>query len=317
MESNQSETKKIAFLFPGQGLLAQDVISYYKFLESKDIQKTEEFFGLLQGSIDEINPEAHFIVSEILVNDSSPAWTQTTFVQPLTYTLSILTYEILKKEKPELTPSFMMGHSLGAFSALTAAGALPFEQGLKVVSARGKFMQEESVKQNTGMYAVIGLTEEKIKEICLKTNTMIALKNAPTAFVIGCSKDLFPQIDQEAKQLGARKTIRLETSGAFHTNYMQGAYTKFKEFFKQYSLLVPKVPVVTNIYGIASLDPAELKNDVIESIINPINWIRMMEFLKNKAINSYIEVGPGTSLSSLSRLNGIERDKLTQITQLC
>jgi [acyl-carrier-protein] S-malonyltransferase len=307
---------EIAFLFPGQGVLPSDVIDYYKFLKEKDIHKTGKFLLTLQDSIDEINPQTHFIVSETLANEDSSAWSQTAFVQPLTYTLCVLTYEILNKEKPELTPIFMLGHSLGAFSALTAAGALPYKQGIKIVSARGKFMQEESTKQNTGMCAVLGLTEEKVKEICLKTNTVIALQNAPTAFVIGCSKDLFPQIEDEAKQLGARKTIRLETSGAFHTSHMQGAYIKFNEFFKQYSLLPPQIPIVTNIHGTASLDPIELKADVIESIINPVNWIRMIEFLKSNAVNSYIELGPGTSLSSLSRLNGVPRDQTSHTRDL-
>ena len=177
-------------------------------------------------------------------------------------------------------------------------------------------MQEESAKQNTGMCAVLGLTEEKVNEICLKTNTVIALKNAPTAFVIGCLKDLFPQVEDVAKQLGAKKTILLETSGAFHTKYMQKAYTKFNELFTQYPLLTPQIPVVTNIYSTASLDPIELKTDVIESIINPINWIRMMEFLKSNAVNSYIELGPGTSLSSLARLNGIAREQISHAKDL-
>lgn len=315
MQNNQSETKKIVFLFPGQGVLALDIINYYKALKDKDSEKTEEFFGFLQESINEINPEPNFILSEILADEKSLAWGQTAFIQPLTYTLSILTHQILQKEKPEITPSFVLGHSLGAFSALTAAGALPFQDGIKIVTARGKFMQEESAKQNTGMCVILGLTEEKINELCTKTNTAIALQNAPTAFVIGCSRDLFPQVEEEAKTLGATKTIRLETSGAFHTPHMQGAYTKFKEFF-QYELLTPQTPVVTNIYGTATTDPIQLKTDAIESIINPVNWTQMMNFLKTQNIDSYIELGPGTSLLSLSRLNGIEREKLTQITNL-
>jgi malonyl CoA-acyl carrier protein transacylase len=317
METGQWETKKIAFLFPGQGVLPLDVIDYYKFLSSKDIHKTKKFLVYLQDSIDEINPQANFIAQKILDHASDPAWNQTAFLQPLTYTLCTLTYELINKEKPAtLLPSFVLGHSLGAFSALTAAGALPYEQGIKIVSARGKFMQEESARQNTGMCAILGLTEEKVKEICLKTNTVIALKNAPTAFVIGCSKNLFPQIENIAKQLGAKKTILLETSGAFHTKYMQGAYTRFNKLFTQYPLLTPQIPVVTNIHGTTSLDPIQLKTDVIESIINPVNWIGMMEFLKNNAVNSYIELGPGTSLSSLSRLNGVAREQVSHAKDL-
>ena len=123
-----------------------------------------------------------------------------------------------------------------------------------------------------------------------------------------CARDVFPQVDAEAMKMGARKTIILATAGAFHTEAMRGAYVKFNEFIKNDVLLKPKVPVVTNIEGTASLDPVELLHDIVESLINPVNWMRMMEYLKTNSVASYVEVGPGTSLSSLCRINGIERD---------
>lgn len=303
--------KKIAFLFSGQGVQKSVVAEHYRFLKNKDARKTENFVKVLQDCLNEISPQAKFDVLESLVNESSVSWDKTSFVQPLTYTLSILTYELVQDSKlPNNTPSYMLGHSLGAFSALTAAGSLPFEQGCRVVSARGKFMQEESEKTDSGMLAVIGLTEDKVAQLCEKTNTAIALINGPTAFVIGCPRNFFPQVEQEATAQGAAKTIRLGTSGAFHTKAMQGAYEKFKEFFGEYSLLKPQIPVVVNMYGKASSDIEELKYDCVESTVNPINWMRMMNFLNESKVTSYIESGPGTSLSSLCRINGIEKEKI-------
>jgi [acyl-carrier-protein] S-malonyltransferase len=299
-----------AFLFPGQGVLPRDVCEYYSFLKSKNANQTEEFIRIFQNALNEVNPQAKFNAMEILANETSSMWSQTAFVQPLTYTLSILTNNLFQNKKTVCTPSYMLGHSLGAFSALTGAGALTFEQGIKIVTARGKFMQEESEKTNTGMCVILGLKQESINEICQKTGAVIALLNAPTAFTLGSSRDIFPKIEQEAAQLGARKTIRLETSGAFHTKAMQGAYEKFKEFFSTIALQKPQTPVVTNVSGVSSVDPEELKNDVIESIINPVNWMRMINFLKSNTVISYIEIGPGTSLSSLCRINDIPREQI-------
>lgn len=304
-------SKKTAFLFSGQGVQANIVCEHYKFLKDKDADRTERLIQLLQNSLNEINPQAGFEVVRGLDDDSLTCWEKTSFAQPLIYTLSILTFELIQDKKPSsYIPSYVMGHSLGAFSALTASGSLPFEQGCKVVSARGKFMQEESEKSDNGMCAVIGLTEDKVREICEKTNTTIALINGPTAFVVGCQKAVFPKIEQEAASLGAAKTIRLGTSGAFHTKAMQGAYKKFKEFFGQYSLLKPQIPVVCNMIGKASVDAGELRYDCIESIVNPVNWMRMMNFLKDNEVECYIESGPGNSLTSLCRINGVEKEKI-------
>lgn len=306
-----ANVKKTAFLFPGQGVQTSIVCEHYKFLKNKEAIKTKKFIDTLQNSLNEISPQERFDVEESLANESLHSWEKTSFVQPLTYTLSILIFELIKnKNNSNYSPGYMLGHSLGAFSALTAAGSMPYEQGCRVVSARGKFMQEESDKADNGMIAVIGLTEDQAREICEKTNTKIALLNGPTAFVIGCARNVFPKVEQEASLMGAAKTIRLGTSGAFHTKAMQGAYEKFKKFFGGYSLLMPQIPVVTNMSGKGTNDPEELKNDCIESIVNAVNWMRMMNFLKEGQIDCYVESGPGTSLSSLCRINGIEKEKI-------
>lgn len=307
MEQNE----KSAFLFSGQGVQISVVCEHYNFLKNKDEDRSRKFIQILQDSLDEINPQAKFSALEVLANESTDSWEKTSFVQPLTYTLSILTFELFQDKKiSKCVAGFMLGHSLGAFSALTAAGSMPFDQGCRIVSARGKFMQEESEKADSGMCAVIGLTEDKVREICRKTNTVIALINGPTAFVIGSPRSSFQLIEDEAVKLGAAKTIRLGTSGAFHTKAMQGAYEKFKEFFGKYTLLKPQVPVVSNMKGIATDDAEELKYDCVESIVNPVNWMRMMNFLKENKAEYYIESGPGTSLSSLCRINGIEKERI-------
>lgn len=306
---------KIAYLFSGQGVQFNVVREHYSVLKNNNAPKTEKSIQILQTCLNEINPNEKFDVLESLSNQSSSSWTKTSFVQPLTYTLGTLAHDLAKEKNPTYTPSYMMGHSLGAFTALAAAGALSLEEGCEIVCARGKFMQEDSEKSDMGMISIVGLTEEAIDEICKKTNTVIALKNAPSAFVVGGPRSAFETVEKEAAIRNARKTIRLGTSGAFHTKSMQGAYEKFKKFFDKHSLKIPQVAIVTNINGRESLNPEEIKADCIESIINPVNWVRMMEFLKNNGVNYYIESGPGGGLGALARLNGIEREKIHQASE--
>jgi [acyl-carrier-protein] S-malonyltransferase len=305
-----------AILFPGQGVLTREICEYYSFLIIKDTKKTEKYIQILQDSLDVMNPQAKFDVEKLLADESSSEWNRTSFVQPLTYLLSVLTFEMIKNKFETHKPAFVLGHSLGAFSALTAAGALSLEEGIRLVAARGKFMQEESEKENRGMCAIIGLAEDKVREICERTGCVIALINAPTAFVVGGSRDVFGRVEEEALKFGARKTIVLTTSGAFHTIYMQGAYDKFKELVKDGFLKKAQIPVVTNIKGTASTDPAVLEEDIIESFVRPVDWAEMMEFLKSKSVESYVESGPGGSLSALCRLNGVEREKIVHAKTL-
>jgi [acyl-carrier-protein] S-malonyltransferase len=309
-----SQLNKSAFLFPGQGVLAGEICEYYKFVREKDTQKTDKYINNFQAALSDLALKEKFDSLKILSDQNAKAWLKTSFVQPLTYTLSIITYELIKNIAPPA--SFVTGHSLGAFSALTAAEALSFEDGIRLVAMRGKFMQEESEKGHNGMVAVIGLTEQKVMELCVKYGCLIALINAPSAFVVGGKRDAFPSIAQAAMEMGASKTIPLSTSGAFHTKYMQGAYEEFKKLTKPHFLKKPIIPVVTNINCQASADHRVLEEDIIESFINPVNWSGIMELLKKNSVNSYIEVGPGSSLSSLCRLNGIERENIKHAKSL-
>lgn len=294
---------KRAFLFPGQGVKVPDIIAFYKSLRDKDQVKSDNFIFILQSSLTQMNRQANFRVSSIMNDENASAWNRTDFAQPLIYTLSVLTFELMENRRAD----FMLGHSLGAFSALTAAGVLPFDIGCAIVAMRGKLMQEESLKANSGMRAIVGLSETDVKKICADNGTEIVLKNAPTAFVIGGTRDILDKIGESIPASG--RTFMLSTPGAFHSKAMFGAYEKFRKYLEKIEFQTPLVPVVTSIDGKAMTDAELLKRDVVESMIKPVNWIRMMEFLKNRPVSSYVEIGPGTSMISLCRLNGIEREK--------
>jgi len=304
----QTTTNSSAFLYPGQGGTPSETCAYFSFLKNIDKERTEKYLKIAQIALREINPDLKYNFIQVLENNEVSAFQKTSFAQPVIYTLSIITNDLVKEKNYK--QNFVLGHSLGAISALTTSGSLSFEEGVRVVAARGKFMQEASDESDTGLIAIIGLSEEQVLKICQETKTEIALFNAPTAFVIGGETKNFAAIEREAQALGARRALPLETSGAFHTKAMQSAYEKLGEFFSKINLQKPKVPVIMNIGSRDSLDVQEIKNDVIESMIKPVNWIKMINFVKEKTLDYYLESGPGTSLSSLSKMNGIPLEKI-------
>lgn len=303
---------KTAFLFTGQGVSSNEICGYFNFLSSKTASKTKQYLDKLQAALNEINLDAKFEVEKSLNDANDSSWTMTSLVQPVTYLLSVLSYD-LWKEKVKMSPDFVMGHSLGAFSALSASGVLDFEDGLRCICARGKFMQEVSATSNRGMCAIIGLDEGKVKEICEVANCVIALMNAPSAFVAGGERSRFFELEKLAMEKGARKIMILPTPGAFHTEAMRGAYNKLKVFLKKNMFHESLIPVVTNLYGQASTSADTLYEDVLESVIHPVNWTVMMKFLRDQGIMNYVECGPGGFLSALARLNDVEKDKITHV----
>lgn len=304
--SLESVKNKTAVLFPGQGVAAAEICTYYQFLKDKNPQLTAEYINKFQKSLNSIYPSEQLEVEKILADDKSEGFLKTVFIQPLIYTLSVMTYEM-----SGLRADFVMGHSLGAFSALTASGALSFDKGVDLVVYRGLFMQEASNVTPSGMIAVIGLDAEKLNLLAQKTGSILALSNAPTAFVLGCERGKFESIQDEASKMGASKTIILPNSGAFHTDFMKPAYDKFNEKLDEAVIQDSVIPVVCNMTGIASVNAGELKKDISDSMINPVNWIRMMEYLKSQEVSSFVESGPGSSMSILARMNGVERDKIS------
>ncbi len=299
---------KTAVLFPGQGVIASEICTYYQFLKDKNSLLTAEYITKLQASLDKIYPAEKFDVENILGDEKSESFLKTVFIQPLIYTLSIITFELAN-----IMPDFVTGHSLGAFSALTAGGVISFESGIDLVVYRGLYMQDASVENPSGMIAVIGLSADKIIELERKTGSILALSNAPTAYVLGCRRDNFQLIQDEAVKAGAAKTIVLPNSGAFHTEFMKSAYEKFYAILKQSNFQNAIIPVVCNMTGKATMDKEEIRRDIADSMINPVNWIRMMDFLKNQGTGSFIESGPGSSLSILARMNGVEREKISHV----
>lgn len=164
-----------ALLFPGQGLPPKDIVTCYQKLNDIDPTHVQQRLGQAQDAINRIHGTAAFDISGALKDEQSPSYGQTAFVQPVVYTLSILTSEITdKRSVARIAPGFVAGHSLGEYSALTRAGVIGFEEGIDLVTYRGQVMEEACQKTKSVLLRISGLTEEVVRNICQSGNQRIA-----------------------------------------------------------------------------------------------------------------------------------------------
>lgn len=310
-----------AILFPGQGLPSQEVCSYYESLKGLLVS---QYLSLAQRALDKLHGEGVFKIEQALKDPSSPEFGKTSFVQPLVYTLSVVAYEIMRPglNRRNLVPKVMAGHSLGEYAALTASGVVPFEKGVEIVTFRGLIMQQASEETPTKLVSMRGLTEAQVRqEICSGNPAEIALINAPNLIVVGCSADKVPAIEQLAKEKGAQRINVLDTAGAFHTSFMQRAASKLEKFLAGYSFANPEYPIVANLTGKPSTSGASLRNHLVEGMVNPVRWADCLETIKGVGVKffdveTFVESGPGTSLTRLNVLNGIPEEQTINIKDL-
>src|SRR3989344_5689770 len=229
--------QKSALLFPGQGLAPQEIVGCYQKLLRVSQYRTQNYIRRTQDALDEIHGTKTFDLRAALEDENSPNFGLTSFVQPVVYTLSVLTAEIADtKGSTRITPKMVAGHSLGEYSALTKAGVIPFREGVKIVAFRGLVMQLACLDEPSALVSINGLNEESVKDkVCQQTGAEIALINAPTLIVVGGSKDGIADIEKLATEAGARRVSTLPTAGAFHTTrFMQKPSKELYEFLKSY-----------------------------------------------------------------------------------
>lgn len=300
-----------ALIFPGQGLDPKDILSCYQKLQGYDTMLARERMVLTQEAINKAHGIDSLKVTAVLEDETSPFFQMTSFVQPAVYTLSVLVSEITDtKGIARIAPKYLAGHSLGEYSALTRAGVFSFEDGINIVTFRGKVMQEACEKTPTVLMSINGLLEEEVENICQQTKAEIALINAPTLIVVGARRDAIPDIEQLAKEVGARRVTILQAAGAFHTSFMQEAASQLDQFIIKYEFKDPQIPVIANLTGEPSNSGVALKNHLVEGMISSVRWAKSIQTMRDAGVGMFGEVGPGRSLGSLNRINGIS-DELT------
>ncbi len=273
------------FVFPGQG-------SQKKGMGKSLFDKFEEISKTADKVMD-------CDMKELCLKNPEGRLTKTQYTQPVLYLVNALYWLQKTSDKNEI-PDFLAGHSLGEYNALFASGVFDFETGLKLVKERGRLMAQA---KDGGMAAVIGLDEDKIKEIIGKNafkNLHIANYNSPEQIVISGAKKDVEKAQKSFQKEGVKLFMPLKVGGAFHSPYMQAAADEFADFIRDFSFASPGIPVVSNVTA-RPYRKDEIKKLLIAQILSPVRWTDSIRYLLGQGDMEFDEIGPGKVLTGLIR----------------
>ncbi|MBI3851246.1 MAG: ACP S-malonyltransferase [Verrucomicrobia bacterium] len=297
---------KTALLFAGQGAQVVGM--------GKDFATA---FPSARAWFDRANATLGYDFTAICFNGPDAELTRTENAQPGIFLVSWVAFQLLKERvgvqasacsttdtlKRELQLEFeaTAGLSLGEFTALTSAGALSFEDGLRVVRQRGRFMQEACEVTKGGMAAVIGLDEAPTREVCAEAGVVLANLNCPGQLVISGEAERIAKACELAKAKGAKRAIPLPVAGAYHSPLMASAQAKLQVELGKSKILVPTVPVISNVTGLPHTTPDQISSQLVLQVTSSVRWEESMRHLLAQGFTRFIELGPGTALSGFMK----------------
>ena len=248
---------------------------------------------------DQANAVLGFDLKKICFEGPAEELTKSNICQPAIFVTSYAAYTALQK-KHHVDFACAAGLSLGEWGALCAAGVLDFDSTLKVLEARGRFMQEACEATPSGMIAIVGATPEQLAALCEATGCTVANVNSAAQQVLSGSKDAIAAAAAKAKELGIKRAIPLATAGAFHSPFMAPARERLAAVLENITFNAPKLPVLSNITGAPhSSDPGEIKAKMLEQVTGTTNWAADVASAKTLGCEAFIEFGPGKVLSGL------------------
>lgn len=248
---------------------------------------------------DKANEVLGFDLKKICFEGPQEELTKSNICQPAIFVTSYAAYLTLQKREPTEF-ACAAGLSLGEWGALCAAGVLTFEETLKVLEARGRFMQEACEATPSGMIAIVGASAEQLEALCAKTGCTVANINSSAQQVLSGSKDQIAAAAECAKELGIKRAIPLATAGAFHSPFMQSAREKLAPVLDAIEFKSPKFPVLSNVTGKPhSTDGAEIKRTMLEQVTGTTNWAQDVVTAREMGCTEFVEFGPGKVLSGL------------------
>jgi [acyl-carrier-protein] S-malonyltransferase len=281
---------KTALLFAGQG--AQVVGMGKDFAEQ--VPQAKALFG-------QANAALGYDLAGVCFNGPEAELTKTENAQPGIYLVSWVALQLLKARVPSLEFHATAGLSLGEFTALAAAGAMSFEDGLKVVRQRGRFMQEACEATRGGMAAIIGLDEGPTRDVCAEAGVTMANLNCPGQIVISGEAEKIAKACELAKAKGAKRALPLAVAGAYHSPLMASAQPKLATALDAVVMQSPAVPVIANVNAQPHGAPVEIAQRLVEQVTGSVLWEASMRHLLAEGFTRFIELGPGTALSGFMK----------------
>ena len=281
---------KTAILFPGQG--AQQVGMGFDLAEN--IPGCRDYF-------DRASAVLGYDLAAICFHGPQEKLTISAHAQPAIFVHSMAALHAWRAQHPGATWDFAAGLSSGEWTALHIAGVLSFEDMLRVLEARGRFMQQACEEQPGGMLTIIGAERAMLEKICAESGVEMANFNSHEQIVLSGALAKIDAAEKIAKDLGIRKAIRLQVAGAFHSSLMKSAADRMAAVLDALEFKSPVIPVVSNVTAQPHTEPAAIRALMLRQIFSPVKWCDSIEWMKAQGVVSYMECGPGKVLTGLVR----------------